>query len=169
MRYFKITNNSPTEGSLSRWLPNTSNPTLLTPAELLAAGIHTLTEPEPIEGSRWVAVAPTVVEGSLVGGWVSEVVPEPDPVPDWQSFMDDLDRDPSAPETPGIFDALISANDALALTSYQLCLRGVDGTIGSREIRTLNFIYSQLSAGFRTELSAALSTAVTNNRIPIEL
>jgi hypothetical protein len=88
---------------------------------------------------------------------------------DYQKFMDQLDRDPATPGTPGIFDALIQADAALALTSYQLCLRGIDGTIGQREIRTLNFIYAQLSAGFSTELAAALNAAIEDNGILIQL
>jgi len=87
MRFFRIQSNQPVEGSLPSLLPNTSNPELLTPSELLAAGVYTLTEPAPVEGSRWIPVAPTWDGTTLVGGWeLQEILPVV-PEPNWDGFL----------------------------------------------------------------------------------
>jgi len=87
MRYFKIQSNQATEGSLAFFLPNTSNPELLTPQELLEVGIYTLTEPAPVEGSRWIPIAPTWDGTALVGGWELQEIPPVVPEPDWDGFL----------------------------------------------------------------------------------
>jgi len=87
MRYFKIQSNQAAEGSLAFFLPNTSNPELLTPQELLAVGIYTLTEPAPVAGFRWVPVPPTWNGMALVGGWELEEIQLVVPEPNWDGFL----------------------------------------------------------------------------------
>ncbi len=103
-----------------------------------------------------------------------EVIPDPEVIepeirPDWQGFMDRLDRPQAKPGGTGLFDELLSINPLFALSSLERCLDFKNGLGSDSELRTLEFLYSLLLPGMNAGQIVTLNTAISDFNIPIQI
>jgi hypothetical protein len=96
-----------------------------------------------------------------------EIPLPPQPVPDWQGFLNACDL----PETGGngVFNELLKINFSLAMDAYFLTLRFKSGLAGEEELRTLGFIYSQFIPSLSPVVTDSLRAAIEANNIPLAM
>lgn len=96
-----------------------------------------------------------------------DYVPPPQTYPDWQGFQNALDE----PEVGGngLFAVFLGINSIVAWQAYNLVLDYIRGLAGNTELRTLNFLYQQLSQQLTEDQLNALNSAIAGHNIPILL
>ncbi len=99
----------------------------------------------------------------------TETEPVLQAVPDWQGFMDRLDRPEAKPGGTGLYDALYTINPSIASTAHLRCTLFKDLGGSFDDIRFLNFLYLQLTQNLSPEQLSTLQTAISDFNIPIQI